>query len=89
MHNDDDLAFGAGRPPGPGAARPHVAAGDAPAAATGRGVLLLLGRGRLACLDILAACRPRRLFRPSPPDGRLAGVVIAQVLADRAYRQPC
>ena len=81
-HTDDDLVFGAGYHPGPGAAHLVVAAGDAAAAAAAAaesGAIVAISPASTA--SQLAA--RDALFRLAPPDGRLAGVVIAQALADR------
>ena len=87
MHNGDDLVFGAGYHPGPGAAHLVVAAGDAAAAAAaaaGSGAIVAVSPASTA--SQLAA--RDALFRLAPPDGRLAGVVIAQALADRQGAAP-
>ena len=82
-HTEDDLVFGAGYHPGPGAAHLVVAAGDAAAAAAaaaaGSGAVVAVSPASTA--SQLAA--RDALFRLAPPDGRLAGVVVAQALADR------
>ena len=83
-HTEDDLVFGAGYHQGTGAAHLVVAAGDAAAAAAaaaaaGSGAIVAVSPASTASL--LAA--RDALFRLAPPDGRLAGVVIAQALEDR------
>ena len=85
MHNADDLVFGAGYHQGPGAAHLVVAAGDAAAAAAaaaaaGSGAVVAVSPASTA--SQLAA--RDALFRLAPPDARLAGVVMAQALADRS-----
>ena len=82
-HTDDDLVFGAGYHPGPGAAHLVVAAGDAAAAAAAAaaesGAMVAVSPASTA--SQLAA--RDALFRLAPPDAKLAGVVVAQALADR------
>ena len=78
-HTDDDLVFGAGYHPGPGAAHLVVAAGDAAAAAAETGAIVAISPASTA--SQLAA--RDALFRLAPPDAKLAGVVVAQALADR------
>ena len=78
-HTEDDLVFGAGYHPGPGAAHLVVAAGDAAAAAAETGAIVAISPASTA--SQLAA--RDALFRLAPPDARLAGVVVAQALADR------
>ena len=85
MHNADDLVFGAGYHQGPGAAHLVVAAGDAAAAAAaaaaaGSGAVVAVSPASTA--SQLAA--RDALFRLAPPDALLAGVVMAQALADRS-----
>ena len=80
LHNGDDLVFGAGYHPGPGAAHLVVAAGDAAAAAAGSGAIVAVSPASTA--SQLAA--RDALFRLAPPDALLAGVVMAQALADRS-----
>ena len=82
---EDDLVFGAGYHQGPGAAHMVVAAGDAAAAAAARsGAIAAVSPASTA--SQLAA--RDTLFRLAPPDGKLAGVVIAQALADRQGAAP-
>ena len=78
-HTEDDLVFGAGYHPGPGAAHLVVAAGDAAAAAAETGAIVAISPASTA--SQLAA--RDALFRLAPPDAKLAGVVVAQALADR------
>ena len=83
-HTEDDLVFGAGYHQGPGAAHLVVAAGDAAAAAAsaaaGSGAAVAVSPASTA--SQLAA--RDALFRLAPPDALLAGVVMAQALADRS-----
>ena len=85
LRTGDDLAFGAGYHPGPGAAHLVVAAGDAAAAAAARGAGVVSVSPASTAAQLAAR---DTLFRLAPPDGRLAGVVIAQALADRQGAAP-
>ena len=88
LRTGDDLAFGAGYHPGPGAAHLVVAAGDAAAAAAaaaaqGAGIVSVSPASTASQLAARDA-----LFRLAPPDSKLAGVVVAQALADRQGAAP-
>ena len=78
LHGADDLVFGAGYYPGPGAAHLVVAAGDAPAAANASAGAVVVSPASTAAQ--LAA--PDLLFRLAPPDSKLAGAVLQQAAAD-------
>ena len=83
----DDLVFGAGYHPGPGAAHLVVAAGDAPAAAAS---IAEAGTAVVVSPASTAAQLAARdaLFRLAPPDDKLAGIVIGQALAGRQGTAP-
>ena len=88
LRTGDDLAFGAGYHPGPGAAHLVVAAGDAAAAAAaaaaqGAGIVSVSPASTASQLAARDA-----LFRLAPPDSKLAGVVVAQALEDRRGPAP-
>ena len=82
MHNDNDLVFGAGYYPGPGAAHLVVAAGDAPAAVNSSdGMVVVSPASTAAQLAV-----PDTMFRLAPPDSKLAGVVLDQAGAGQTGR---
>ena len=80
LHGADDLVFGAGYYPGPGAAHLVVAAGDAPAAVNASDGVVIVSPASTAAQ--LAA--PDMLFRLAPPDSKLAGAVLAQAAEGRS-----
>ena len=79
LHGADDLVFGAGYYPGPGAAHLVVAAGDAPAAAANASVGAVVVSPTSTAAQLAA---PDLLFRLAPPDSKLAGAVLQQAAAD-------
>ena len=82
MHSDDDLVFGAGYYPGPGAAHLVVAAGDAPAAVNSSDGMVAVSPASTAA----QLAMPDTMFRLAPPDSKLAGVVLEQAGAGQSGR---
>ena len=82
MHSDDDLVFGAGYYPGPGAAHLVVAAGDAPAAVNSSDGMVVVSPASTAA----QLAMPDTMFRLAPPDSKLAGVVLEQAGAGQSGR---